>query len=325
MKTTNFVPFILLTILLVADVPAASIEFELLIHTNNIQLLPQPKGLPGISGDHLLQTADDITGSTFNPDGCFSFNFMNPVGISEPDYPPGYAEGIHSMTGSVKLKIDLQAGGAVEVVSLAFDDYVAPAKPIAHQRLVQAGDPAADGTHGPVDGMPNGGTYAPSAASNWAFEVSFDWYYDTPFAGSNTIDITFDNYRWNGFIIPVSELTIAGMGATTLDDPLGYFGGTSEDFESWLLNEVAPRLPQEATYLLFAQGEAHPAWRNPMMGMQLESIVGETIIGYVVPQCGDPNHPYPLGDLNQDCRVNLLDLAILALHWLECTALECGV
>ncbi|GAH46680.1 unnamed protein product, partial [marine sediment metagenome] len=76
LKTTNFVPVILLTILLVADVPAASIEFELLIHTNNIQLLPQPKGLPGISGDHLLQTADDITGSTFNPDGCFSFNFM---------------------------------------------------------------------------------------------------------------------------------------------------------------------------------------------------------------------------------------------------------
>ena len=58
------------------------------------------------------------------------------------------------------------------------------------------------------------------------------------------------------------------------------------------------------------------------MGMQLEGIVGETIIGYAVPQCGDPEHPYPLGDLNQDCRVDLLDLAILALHWLECTAPE---
>ena len=41
------------------------------------------------------------------------------------------------------------------------------------------------------------------------------------------------------------------------------------------------------------------------------------------PRCGDPNHPYPVGDLNQDCRVNLLDLAILASHWLECTAPEC--
>ena len=27
--------------------------------------------------------------------------------------------------------------------------------------------------------------------------------------------------------------------------------------------------------------------------------------------------PYPVGDLNQDCRVNLLDFAIMALHWLE--------
>ena len=36
-----------------------------------------------------------------------------------------------------------------------------------------------------------------------------------------------------------------------------------------------------------------------------------------VPRCGDPNHPYPIGDLNHDCRVNLLDLAILASHWLE--------
>jgi len=36
--------------------------------------------------------------------------------------------------------------------------------------------------------------------------------------------------------------------------------------------------------------------------------------------CGDADHPYPVGDLNHDCRVDFLDLAILAEHWLECTA-----
>jgi hypothetical protein len=36
-----------------------------------------------------------------------------------------------------------------------------------------------------------------------------------------------------------------------------------------------------------------------------------------IPRCGDPNHPYPVGDLNQDCRVDFLDLAILASHWLD--------
>jgi hypothetical protein len=323
MKTTNLVSVIFSTMLLAANVPAASIEFELLTHADNVGLLPQPKGDPCVSGDHLIQTADDISDG-YNPDGCFSFNLMNPVGISEPDYPPGYAESIHSMTGSVTLEINLYTGGTVEVTSLAFEGYVAQGK-LAHQWLVQPGDPAADGNHGLVDGIPNSGAYAASATANWAFGISFDWYYDTPWAGPGGIDMTFDNYQWSGFIIPVSELTTTGMAMTMLNDPLGYFDGTSEEFESWLLNEVKPRLPQDAAYLLFAQGEAHPAWRSPGMGMPLEGIVGETIIGYAVqqpPQCGDPNHPYPPGDINQDCNVNLLDLAVVALHWLECTAPE---
>ena len=222
------------------------------------------------------------------------------------------------MSGSLVIDADLQNGGSVSIESLTFNGYIATGKSSA-QRLVQVGDPA---TSYNTDGMPNGGTYIASADANWALQAIFDWYYDTPFGGPNTIDITFDNYPWSGFIIPVSELTAAGMDATILDDPLGYFGGTSADFESWLLNEVTPRLPEEATYLLFVQGETHPAWTHPEIGMTTDGIIGETIIGYAVPQCGDPEHPYPLGDLNQNCRVDLLDLAILALHWLECTAPE---
>ena len=33
--------------------------------------------------------------------------------------------------------------------------------------------------------------------------------------------------------------------------------------------------------------------------------------------CGDINHPYPMGDLNQDCHVDFFDLALLCAHWLE--------
>jgi len=36
--------------------------------------------------------------------------------------------------------------------------------------------------------------------------------------------------------------------------------------------------------------------------------------------CGDEFHPYPPGDINHDCRVNFLDLAILAESWCEDTA-----
>jgi len=35
--------------------------------------------------------------------------------------------------------------------------------------------------------------------------------------------------------------------------------------------------------------------------------------------CGDYKHPYPLGDINQDCKVNMQDFALLAGNWLDCT------
>ncbi len=35
--------------------------------------------------------------------------------------------------------------------------------------------------------------------------------------------------------------------------------------------------------------------------------------------CGDYKHPFPIGDLTEDCRVNLLDFAALSENWLVCT------
>lgn len=35
--------------------------------------------------------------------------------------------------------------------------------------------------------------------------------------------------------------------------------------------------------------------------------------------CGNTAYPIPIGDFNLDCRVNFFDLAVFALHWLECT------
>jgi len=272
-------------LVLVAGAAGDTVTFTLLTHSDNQTLLPQPKGQVGVSGDHVIRTTDDITGSTFNPQGCFSFNFTNPIGIWPPDYPPGYAEGIHSMTGAFGLEVDLGSGGTASITSLAFEGYVSPGKNSA-QRLVCPGDTAADGNYGAIDGLPNSGSYSASAGANWAFELVFDWYYDTPYAGSGSIDMTFNNYGWSGFIIPVSELTPAGMDLAELDDPLGFFGGTSADFESWLLNEVKPRLPADAAWLLFAQGTAHPVWTNPGMGMTTDGLVDQTVLGYAVPEPG---------------------------------------
>ncbi len=43
----------------------------------------------------------------------------------------------------------------------------------------------------------------------------------------------------------------------------------------------------------------------------------------IVPICGDSEHPYPIGDLNKDCRVDIEDLVLLIEHWMECTGPEC--
>jgi parallel beta-helix repeat protein len=55
-----------------------------------------------------------------------------------------------------------------------------------------------------------------------------------------------------------------------------------------------------------------------------EVIVDMGAYEYAIPVCGDPDHPYPVGDITLDCEVNLEDLALLAEHWLECTKPEPG-
>ncbi len=256
--------------------------FTLMTHPDNIHMMPQSSGALGVVGDHLPMTADDVESDTglLNVDACYSFNFKNPVGVPaedypdpEPwmieDYPDGYEEGILTLTGSLVLDVDLAAGGPMTVADLTFDARVpkgaSAGEKVSHDYLVQPGDPATGGGYGDIDGSPNAGTYAASAAGGWALSATFDWYSDLPPDGPDTIDITFDDFVWDGFVIPVTELTQAGMDALTLDDPLGYFGGTSADFEAWLLTDIAPRLPADAAYLLFAQGRDKATWNNPHM------------------------------------------------------------
>ena len=56
-------------------------------------------------------------------------------------------------------------------------------------------------------------------------------------------------------------------------------------------------------------------WR---IQVALEILKGPTSV------CGDLMHGYPVGDLNNDCRVNVLDIGILAGHWMACTHSLCS-
>ena len=40
-------------------------------------------------------------------------------------------------------------------------------------------------------------------------------------------------------------------------------------------------------------------------------------------RCGDECHPIQQGDLNEDCRINLIDFAIYSVQWLSCTHPDC--
>ena len=45
----------------------------------------------------------------------------------------------------------------------------------------------------------------------------------------------------------------------------------------------------------------------------------ELVILYSTIECGDGLHPYPIGDFNEDCVVDVSDLSIFSIHWLDCT------
>jgi hypothetical protein len=46
-------------------------------------------------------------------------------------------------------------------------------------------------------------------------------------------------------------------------------------------------------------------------------------LGQIVAVCGDAAHPILVGDMDQNCLIDLLDLAIFLEEWTACTAPEC--
>ena len=65
-------------------------------------------------------------------------------------------------------------------------------------------------------------------------------------------------------------------------------------------------------------------------GKSYVKVYGDTNItgGYRVsvlspePRCGDLDHPHPTGDVNEDCYVDMIDVADMARSWMECTSPE---
>ncbi|MHC4292100.1 MAG: hypothetical protein ACYS8S_02650 [Planctomycetota bacterium] len=104
---------------------------------------------------------------------------------------------------------------------------------------------------------------------------------------------------------------------------------TREDFKSKTVAQVCS---------YYGQSAGGTGFDLAMLNLPIDPITGRKWIQYIridnprdegatpeidavsdVSACGDWKHPFPLGDLNSDCRVDLADFALFAENWLVCT------
>lgn len=198
-----------------------------------------------------------------------------------------------SLSGSITLQFTPSKSVSWEVLATS-QAYVGQATPfmLMNQFLVTPDSAATQNATFSVDGLGNSGTWQRSAAGNWAISYDLDFHFATNADGdvpvdSNDIDVTFDDKRQQGYLIPVSQLSTVGLSALTLDDPTGNFTG---DLKTYLLNVVAPLLPSDAKYLLVTQMEkTHPGYAELGLPITTAGLIGNTTIAYTSSAIPEPS------------------------------------
>ena len=124
----------------------------------------------------------------------------------------------------------------------------------------------------------------------WAIQYELDFYLATNADGdpaSSDVDAAFNNKMQMGYLLPVSLLTADGLAGLSLDDPAGMYSG---DFASYLLNEVAPRLPEDATYLLVTQmAKVTADYSEIGLPITTNTLIGNTTIAYTTAVVPEPS------------------------------------
>ncbi len=263
--------------------PAATLEFQLLTWADAAATsqLPsgagrKPSGAMPAAGDWLVFTADDaLSPAANNPQGALSHNFVDITGAGGPGFNLA-----PSLSGALTLRLEPGQGSnwSVQVTALAYQGQANPLQAM-NQFLVTPGSPATTNGAFQVDGLGNAGEWRASAAARWAIQYLLDFYFATNADGDPSpadVDATFSDQPQTGFLIPVSQLTASGVAG--LGDPLGFYTG---DFGQYLLGQIRPRLPAQATYLLFTQmGKTHPAYAELGLPITTGSLIGNTTVAY---------------------------------------------
>jgi hypothetical protein len=264
---------------------AASLNFLLLTwnDTNATPQLPsavgrKPSAAMPTAGDWLVFTADDaLLAAGNNPAGALSHNLVDITGAGGPGYNLA-----PSLNGSLTLNLE-SAGNSNWTATVSALAYAGQANALQamNQFLVTPGSPATTNSAFNVDGAGNSGPWTASASNHWAIQYTLDFYFATSADGDPSpadIDATFNDQPQTGLLIPVNQLTTTGLAAVNLDDPLGFHTG---DFEQYLLDQIKPRLPANATYLLITQmGKTHPGYAELGLPITTHTLIGNTTIAY---------------------------------------------
>jgi hypothetical protein len=238
----------------------------------------KPSATMPTAGDWLVLTSDDAAlAAANNPAGAVSHNLVDITGAGGPGFNLA-----PSLTGTLILNLESATGPnwTATVTALAYNGQ-ANAVQAMNQFLVTPGSQATTNSAWNVDGLGNTGTWSTSISNNWAIQYTLDFLFATSADGDpspNDIDATFNDKPQTGFLIPVNQLTTNGLAEVNLDDPLGFYAG---DFEQYLVEQIAPRLPANATYLLITQmGKSHPGYAELGLPITTNSLVGNTTIAY---------------------------------------------
>lgn len=228
-------------------------DFQLLTSSNATGV--KPSASAPTNGDWLVFTADDASGS--NTAGALSHNFVDPPPIGGS----AFAFGV-SLTGNLTMQFTgTGSSWAMSVTQLSFNGEAAPSVSMSQHLL--SGN--------------NSGNWSASKSAAWALEYDLSFYFDSN-QKSTTQDLIFYNKTQTGYLLPVSELTVAGLTGLSLNDPAGFFSG---NFTDYLLNEIQPRLPGNATYLLFTQmDKLNPDFAESGLPVTTSSLIGNTLIAY---------------------------------------------
>ncbi len=244
-----------------ACVCLADVTFTMMIWTNDWTNLPTAVGLKPsynntndgvyttLDSDWLLFTPDDKDAAGYNFFGAFSHKFNDRVGLSGLAH--GGYESANSLTGYVSLAFaeatpDTWAVDVKDFYTVGSKANNTSTAQMSYSYLVTTNSLfVVTNSYFGLDGLGNTGVWHSSDACNWYLSFSADSFAQTP--GVQHTEVYKDCL---GCIIPVAQLTNGGLAATDITDPSGYY---TNNFETYVLREIAPRVPADARYLLFVQ------------------------------------------------------------------------